>query len=170
MARRRAFSCAYSDRRCQTFGLGGEQEAIEGGPNQLAGKKDISRVTVTVGKFAVPDLFDLNAYAYDPRTTFLNWNIYGGGSYDWTMDKLSWTWGAVVDFNQKNWAFRAGYFLLPVESNANNFDNAYSRPGTIYRRAGTAILGVLAAGQAAVVRMDEPWMDGQLRRRAGFAR
>lgn len=106
----------------QTFGLGGEQETINDGPNQLAGKQDISRITVTAGKFAVPDAFNGNVYANDPRTTFLNWNIYGGGSYDWTMDKLSWTWGAMVDFNQKNWAFRTGYFLLPTTSNANNFD------------------------------------------------
>jgi high affinity Mn2+ porin len=106
----------------QTYGLGGEQETMEDGPNQLAGKQDISRVTVTVGKFAVPDLFNGNAYANDPRTTFLNWNMYGGGSYDWTMDKLSWTWGAVVELNQKHWALRAGYFVLPVESNSNMFD------------------------------------------------
>ena len=38
------------------------------------------------------------------------------------MDKLSWTWGAVVELNQKHWAFRTGYFLLPVISNANMFD------------------------------------------------
>jgi len=38
------------------------------------------------------------------------------------MDKLSWTWGAFVDFNQKDWAFRTGYFLLPTVSNSNNFD------------------------------------------------
>lgn len=106
----------------QTFGLGGEQETINDGPNQLAGKQDISHITVTAGKFAVTDAFNGNVYANDPRTNFLNWNVYGGGSYDWTMDKLSWTWGAFVDFNQKEWAFRTGYFLLPTVSNANSFD------------------------------------------------
>jgi high affinity Mn2+ porin len=106
----------------QTFGLGGEQEVINDSANQLGGKQDINRITVTAGKFAVTDAFNGNVYANDPRTTFLNWNIYGGGSYDWTMDKLSWTWGAFVDFNQKNWAFRTGYFLLPTTSNANSFD------------------------------------------------
>ena len=78
----------------QIFGLGGEQETIEDGPNQLAGKEDISRITLTVGKFVVTDFFDANQYANDPRIDFLNWNIYGGGSYDLTMDKLSYTWGA----------------------------------------------------------------------------
>jgi high affinity Mn2+ porin len=106
----------------QTFGLGGEQETIEDGPNQLPGKKDISRITVTVGKFAIPDIFNGNFYANDARTNFLNWNMYGGGSYDWNMDKLSWTWGAIVELNQKHWALRAGYTVLSVESNANMFD------------------------------------------------
>jgi high affinity Mn2+ porin len=78
---------------------------------------------------AVTGAFDGNAYANDPRTTFLSWNIYGGGSYDWTMDKLSWTWGTMVDFNQKNWAFRTGYFLLPVESNSNMVDIQISERG-----------------------------------------
>ncbi len=105
-----------------TFGLGGAQETIADGPNQLAGKQNISRITVSAGKFAVTDFFDGNSYANDPRTTFLNWNIYGGGAYDWTMDKLSWTWGAVTELNQKHWAVRAGYFLLPRVSNSNSFD------------------------------------------------
>lgn len=74
-----------------TIGLGGEQEKLEDGPNQLAGSQDISRVTITAGKLAVKDFFDVNTYANDPRVGFLNWNMYGGGSYDWTMDKLSWT-------------------------------------------------------------------------------
>ena len=107
----------------QTFGLGGEQETIEDGPNQLAGKQDINRITVTAGKFAVTDLFGGNSFANDPRTTFLNWNMYGNGSYDWTMDKLSWTWGAVTELNQKQWAVRFGYFLVPDKSNSNFFDS-----------------------------------------------
>jgi high affinity Mn2+ porin len=113
----------------QTFGLGGEQETVEDGPNQLAGKQDISRITVTAGRFAVTDIFDVNAFAGDPRTTFLNWNIYGGGSYDWTMDKISYTWGASAELNQKYWALRAGYFLVPVVSNVNNFDTHIPQRG-----------------------------------------
>jgi hypothetical protein len=30
----------------QTFGLGGEQETVEDGPNQLAGKRDIDRASL----------------------------------------------------------------------------------------------------------------------------
>ena len=106
----------------QTFGLGGEQETIEDGPNQIAGKKDISRITVIAGRFAVTDFFDNNAYAHDGRTQFFNWNIDCCGSYDWTMDQISYTWGAMAELNQKFWAFRAGYFLVPVVSNTDDFD------------------------------------------------
>lgn len=106
----------------QTFGLGGKQESRRDGPNQLAGNRDISRITVVVGRLAVTDYFDDNAFANDPRTNFLNWNAYGAGAYDWTMDQISWTWGALVELNQKNWAVRAGYFLLPIVSSNNSFD------------------------------------------------
>jgi high affinity Mn2+ porin len=106
----------------QTFGLGGEQETIDDGANQLAGKQDISRITVTAGRFAVLDLFDGNSYSHDPRVDFLNWNMYCCGSYDVTMDKIGYTWGAAAELNQKSWAFRAGYFLVPTVSNVNTYD------------------------------------------------
>ena len=106
----------------QTFGFGGEQEEIADGPNQLAGRQDIARITVTAGKMVVRDFFDVNAYAGEPRTGFLNWNLYGGGSYDLTMDKLSYTWGAFVELNQRRWAVRAGWFAVPTVSNFNTYD------------------------------------------------
>lgn len=44
----------------QTIGFGGEQETVEDGPLQLAGKQDVSRLTLTVGKFSAKDIFDNN--------------------------------------------------------------------------------------------------------------
>ena len=38
------------------------------------------------------------------------------------MDKISYTWGGMAELNQKYWAFRAGYFLVPAVSNADDFD------------------------------------------------
>jgi high affinity Mn2+ porin len=113
----------------QTFGLGGEQETVEDGPNQLAGTQDISRITVTAGRFAVIDLFDGNIYSHDPRADFLNWNLYCCGSYDLAMDKVSYTWGASAELNQKYWAVRAGYFLVPVVSNSNSYDTQVPKHG-----------------------------------------
>jgi high affinity Mn2+ porin len=106
----------------QTFGLGGEQETLDDGPNQLAGRQDISRITVTAGRFSVLDIFDGNTYSHDPRVDFLSWNMYCCGSYDLTMDKIGYTWGAAVELNQKSWTIRGGYFLVPIVSNNNSYD------------------------------------------------
>ena len=106
----------------QTFGLGGEKETLDDGPNQLPGERDLSRITVSVGRLAVVDAFGLNTYASDPRTQFSNWNIYGCGSFDQTMDRPGFTWGGVVELNQRQWALRLGYYLEPTESNGNTYD------------------------------------------------
>jgi len=113
----------------QTFGFGGEQETLESGPNQLGGKADISRLTVQVGKFAVLDVFDGNAYAKDPRKDFMNWAIWAPGAFDYSADKVGLSYGATAELNQKNWAFRLGYFLMDAESNSNNFDTHLFRRG-----------------------------------------
>lgn len=114
----------------QTWGFGGEQEKLEGGPNQLSGKADISRLTVQVGKFAVPDVFDGNAYAKDTRKDFMNWSIWGAGAFDYSADKVGLTYGAVTELNQKYWALRSGYFLMVSESNANHFDTRVFERGS----------------------------------------
>lgn len=113
----------------QTFGFGGEQETLESGPNQLAGKADVSRLTVQVGKFAVLDVFDNNSYAKDPRKDFMNWSIWAPGAFDYAADRVGLTYGASAELNQKSWALRAGYFLMDAESNSNNFDMKLFRRG-----------------------------------------
>ncbi len=110
----------------QTFGLGGEQEDIADGPNQLQGKRDIDRVTLIVGRFAIGDFFDNNAYAHDPRADFMNWAMWSSAAYDFPADLPGYTRGAVVELNRKDWAVRAGYFQVP---NAPNSDVLTFKPG-----------------------------------------
>ncbi|MEA2821368.1 MAG: high affinity Mn2+ porin, partial [Bradyrhizobium sp.] len=106
----------------QTFGFGGEQEELASAPNQLASKVDVSRLTVQAGKFAVIDIFDGNAYAKDTRKDFMNWSMWAPGAFDYSADKVGLTYGATAELNQKQWALRAGYFLMLGTSNSNNFD------------------------------------------------
>jgi high affinity Mn2+ porin len=103
----------------QTFGLGGEQEDVADGPNQLAGKRDIDRVTVIVGRFAVGDFFDNNSYAHDPRADFMNWAMWSAAAYDFPADLPGYTRGAVVELNRKDWAVRAGLFEVPSQPNSD---------------------------------------------------
>lgn len=103
----------------QTFGLGGEQEAVDDAPNQLAGKRDIDRVTLIVGRFAVGDFFDGNSYAKDPRADFMNWAMWASAAYDFPADLPGYTRGAVVELNRKDWAIRAGLFQVPAAPNSD---------------------------------------------------
>ncbi len=106
----------------QTFGLGGERESWATVSTKSPQRATFRAITVVAGRLAVTDFFDDNGYANDPRTNFLNWNAYGAGAYDWTMDQISWTWGALAELNQNDWALRVGYFLLPIVSSNNSFD------------------------------------------------
>ena len=103
----------------QTFGLGGEQEDVADGPNQLAGKRDIDRVTLIVGRFAVGDFFDNNAYAHDPRADFMNWALWESAAYDFPADLPGYTRGAVVELNRKDWAVRAAVIEVPSAPNSD---------------------------------------------------
>ena len=135
----------------QEIGLGGEREKVEGEYGQLSGERDVSRVTLQIGKFSVKDLFDGNSYAEDPRIDFLNWSIWASGAFDYPADRLGLTWGFAAELNRPSWSVRAGYFLVGNEPNANTFDLAlFSRGGYVaelelrYRpfdRAGAVRLG-----------------------------
>ena len=103
----------------QTFGLGGEQEDVADAAHQLPGKRDIDRVTLIVGRFAVGDFFDGNSYAKDPRADFMNWAMWSSAAYDFPADLPGYTRGAVVELNRKDWALRAGVFELPSAPNSD---------------------------------------------------
>jgi high affinity Mn2+ porin len=103
----------------QTFGLGGELEDVPDAANQLPGKRDIDRITLIVGRFAVGDFFDNNAYAHDPRADFMNWAMWSSVAYDFPADLPGYTRGAVVELNRKDWAVRAGVFEVPNGPNSD---------------------------------------------------
>jgi high affinity Mn2+ porin len=101
----------------QVIELGGPQEQIASDQNQLAGKEDISRITITAGKFAADDIFDNNRYSHDPRTQFLNWSLWESGAWDYPANSRGYIDGAVIELNQEKWALRYGIFLEPFIAN-----------------------------------------------------
>jgi high affinity Mn2+ porin len=135
----------------QEIGLGGEREEVESEYGQLAGERDVNRVTLQLGKYSVKDVFDGNAYAEDPRLDFLNWSIWASGAFDYPADRLGFSWGLMAELNRSNWAVRGGYFLVPDTSNANTFDmSLFVRGGYLgelelryapYKRPGSVRLG-----------------------------
>jgi high affinity Mn2+ porin len=135
----------------QTFGLGGGQEDVEDAAGQLPGKRDIDRITVTVGRFAVGDYFDGNSYAKDPRADFMNWAMWASAAYDFPADLPGFTRGAVVELNRKDWAIRAGLFQVPSAPNSDvlTFKSGgavveFEERHTIFSQPGKLRVGVFA--------------------------
>jgi high affinity Mn2+ porin len=109
----------------QTIGLGGEQEPVADDPLHLAGKQDISRITITVGRMSAKDMFDNNAYANDPRSQFFNWSLMANGAWDYPADSLGFTSGFAIELNQPVWALRYGMFQVPRVENGVALDPHY---------------------------------------------
>jgi len=106
----------------QTIGLGGEQEDVPDGPLTLPGKRDISRVTITAGRLAMPDLFDTTTYNHDGHTQFMSW-ANTMLSWDYASDTNGYTTGIALEWNEKDWAVRYGWFQMPGTPNGLTADD-----------------------------------------------
>lgn len=92
--------------------LGGTTESVDGAANQLAGTRAQDNLTLTVGKFAVTDIFDTNSYAHDPRSDFLNWSVVDAGAFDYAADPWGYTYGVAAEWRQGDRTVRGGLFQL----------------------------------------------------------
>jgi high affinity Mn2+ porin len=109
----------------QTIGLGGETEKVEAGANQFEGSRSANRLVITLGKFAVTDIFDTNRYAHDPRSDFLNWSLVNTGTFDYAADAWAYTYGTAVEWYQSRWTLRAGVFDLSIVPNSTRLDPTF---------------------------------------------
>jgi high affinity Mn2+ porin len=106
----------------QTIGFGGEQEDVPDGQFTLPGKRDISRVTITVGRMSMTDIFDINTYNHDPHTQFMSWastNL----AWDFPADTIGFTTGIALELNEPDWTVRYGWYQLPSVPNGYTSDD-----------------------------------------------
>src|SRR5208282_2345381 len=96
----------------QTIDLGGETQKVDADINQFAGSQTANRLVLTVGKFAVVDIFDTNKYANNPKSDFLNWSVVNAGSFDYAGDAWGYTYGAAAEWYQGRFTLRGGVFDL----------------------------------------------------------
>ncbi len=108
----------------QTIDLGGETEKIDPDLNVLGGHQTADRVVLWIGKFGVPDVFDTNAYAHDPRQDFSNWALVDTGSFDYAADAWGYSYGAAAEWYQAWWTLRAGAFALSRVPNSAALDTS----------------------------------------------
>jgi hypothetical protein len=83
---------------------------------------------------SVPDFFDDNAYAHESRTDFMNYAIIDSGAFDYAADQFDYTWGIAGELNQKTWAVRGGYFLVPTVQEVKRLRHEFLSPRAIHHR------------------------------------
>jgi high affinity Mn2+ porin len=106
----------------QTVNLGGESQAVDADLNIMAGKQTDNRLVFTVGKFSVPDIFDISSVAHDPRNDFMNWSIVDAGSFDYAADAWGYTPGAAAELYWKPWAARVAVMDMSNVPNSTRWD------------------------------------------------
>ncbi|MGA9891510.1 MAG: carbohydrate porin [Xanthobacteraceae bacterium] len=121
----------------QTIDLGGDEQKLDAGANQFSGSVTANRLVITIGKFSVTDVFDINKYAHDPRSDFMNWTIVDTGTFDYAADAWGFTYGAAAEWYQGDWTVRGGIFDQSTAPNAADLDTTFAQfqwVGEIERR------------------------------------
>jgi high affinity Mn2+ porin len=111
----------------QTINLGGDTQKVDAGINQFANSQTANRLVITVGKFAVADVFDNNKYAHDPRNDFMNWALVDTATFDYAANAWGYTYGAALEWYQGNWTVRGGFFDLSVVPNSTDLDPSFGQ-------------------------------------------
>jgi len=109
----------------QTVNLDGGIETVEPDQMQLAGTRSRDRLVFTVGKISVPDIFDNNQYAHDPRNDFLNWAAVDAGTFDYAADSWGYSVGTAAEWYQQAWVLRFGIFDLSDVPNSPDLEPAF---------------------------------------------
>jgi high affinity Mn2+ porin len=114
----------------QTWNLGGAEDPVKDDQNQFPCRCRSTRITFTVGKFSLVDMFDDNTYSHDARTQFLNWSIMDDGAWDFAADTQGYTEGFAIEAVKTRWSLRYAGALMPKHANGMamdlNVDNAHS--------------------------------------------
>jgi high affinity Mn2+ porin len=111
----------------KTINLDGNkgQESVHDDLLTLRGKQDADRITITVGRFNVKDIFDNNQYSNDPRGQFMNWALMANAAYDYPADALGFTTGIAIEWSRPKWTLRYGWFQMSKYKNQFTAEGLY---------------------------------------------
>ena len=106
----------------QIIPLSDESVESERGPFSLATKLPVRRLEIRAGKYSTADFFDVNSVGSDSHLQFLNWTVDNNGGYDYAADTRGYTWGLMVEYQDRKWGARFGEALMPKVANGINLD------------------------------------------------
>jgi carbohydrate-selective porin OprB len=130
----------------QTIPLSRDTVELQRGPFSLATAGAARRLVFHIGKMSLADLFDQNEVGSDSHLQFTNWSIDNNGAWDYAADTRGYTRGIVLEYFDRIWAARYGFFQMPTTANGIDLDWAFSR----------------ARGQNLEIELDRGWLPHKL--------
>ncbi len=106
----------------QVIPLSATEVAAVRGPLSLARTVPERRLEFRVGKLSTPDFFDVNGVGSDSQHQFINWAVVNNGAYDYAADTRGYTFGALIEYYDRDWVLRFGEMLMPTVANGINLD------------------------------------------------
>jgi high affinity Mn2+ porin len=110
--------------------LSSQTVEVARGPLSQLTTLPVRRLDIHVGEFDLVDFFDLNSVTNDSHMQFMNWTVANDGAFDYAADVRGYTWGAILDYEDRWWGFRFGEALLSKRANGltlqKNLQNAHS--------------------------------------------
>jgi hypothetical protein len=101
----------------QIIPLSGEEVETERTPLSFNMTLPARRLEVRVGKFSMPDFIDANSIGSDSHLQFANWTVVNNGAWDYAADTRGYTWGALVEYDDRRWSLRFAEGLMPTVAN-----------------------------------------------------
>jgi hypothetical protein len=111
----------------QIIPLGSDRVDATRGPLALATSLPARRLEIRIGKFTIPDFFDLNTYGSDSHLQFLNWTVDNNGAYDYSANTRGYTDGLILEYDDRWWTVRFAETLMSKVANGINLDADLSR-------------------------------------------
>jgi len=114
----------------KVIGLSDDTVHVERDPLSILTTLPVRRLDIHVGLFDLVDFFDLNSVANDSHTQFMNWTVANNGAYDYAADTRGYTWGGVIDYEDRAWGVRFAEALISKRPNGltlqKNLQDAHS--------------------------------------------
>jgi hypothetical protein len=114
----------------KVFALSKERMEAERGPLSTFSDVPVRRLELRAGKYGTADFFDLNSVGSDSHLQFMNWSTAQNGAYDYSADTRGYTWGALAEYQDRNWALRFSESLMPVVAHGMSMEWNLSKAHT----------------------------------------
>jgi high affinity Mn2+ porin len=111
----------------KVIALDGDSVESERNPLSMITALPTRRLDIHVGKLDLVDFFDQNSVAGDSHMQFMNWTVVNNGAYDYAADTRGYTYGGVIEYDDRWWSLRFAEALLSKRANALNLQKNLNR-------------------------------------------